>query len=253
MADWENVCVTDSKYVASNSLVRVKAPVWPNDRHVSLEEAFHFAACCKRIGKIATQLGKQSSRDEESAGIEMDVNLGVVSSQQPLVMEAWKSLACCDGMTGAPLGVSVKRGFDSTVAWLCSCLVYGGQTVVDVAEMRMQNNGSPSLDRGPLQIVPSDFDTRPSGYQQQEREGTIHARPIPEVIERLVFYLESGDGVVSKRKFVWNQEMHFSLIISIVFRTLTHLSLFRSLQSRTSSSLFSGFCSTFRDACLQAP
>lgn len=198
MADWENVCVTDSKY-AAGTLIRAQPPVWPTDRHVSLEEAFHFAACCKRIGKIATQTSKRSNGDEESAGFEMDENLNVLSSQQPLVMEAWRTIACCDGLTGAPLGVSVKRGFDSTVAWLCSCLTFGGQAIVAVAERRTQNDGR-SLDRGPLEIVDADFDTRPPGYVQQERDGMVHPKPIPEVVERIVFYLESGDEVISKRK-----------------------------------------------------
>ena len=68
-----------------------------------------------------------------------------------------------------------------------------------MAERRTQNGGG-SLDRGPLAIVDSDFDARPPGYVQQEREGMVHPRPIPEVIERMVFYLESGDEVISKRK-----------------------------------------------------
>jgi hypothetical protein len=198
MADWENVCVTDSKYTAGN-LIRAQPPVWPTDRLVSLEEAFHFAACCKRIGKIATQMSKRSSGDEESAEFGMDENLGGLSSQEQLVMEAWRTLACCDGLAGAPLGVSVKRGFDSTVSWLCSCLTYGGQSIVAQAERRTQNGGS-SLDRGPLKIVDADFDSRPQGHVQQEREGMVHPKPIPEVMERMVFYLESGDEVISKRK-----------------------------------------------------
>lgn len=197
MADFENVCVTDSKYVASTSLLRPKAPVWPNDRYVSLEEAFHFAACCKRIGKIATQMNRRTDKDVEN-GVEMDNN-GVLHSQQPMLIEAWRVLACCDGLTGAPLGVNVKRGFDSTVTWLCSCLVFGGQSIIAVSEERSRNEGRP-LNSGPLEITPADFDTRPQGYQRQEREGMTHPRPIPEVIEKLAFCLESGDQGIAVGK-----------------------------------------------------
>ena len=30
------------------------APVWPKDRHFTMLEAFHFAACVRRIFKLAT-------------------------------------------------------------------------------------------------------------------------------------------------------------------------------------------------------
>jgi len=198
MADWENVCVNDSKYVAAASVIRAQAPAWPRDKHISVEEAFHFAACCKRIGKLAKQSSRVSGKvDEENGGIEFDDRVGAMPTQQPLLMEAWKVLACCDGLTGAPLGVSVKRGFDATVAWLCSCLVFGGQRVLSLAQQRSEEG---SQDLNVLQIVASDFDSRPADYQRQENEGMLYPKPLPEVVDRLVFYMETGDEALAKRK-----------------------------------------------------
>ena len=37
MAEFDNVCVNDSRYVAGNFL-QAKAPTWPTDRHVTVEE-----------------------------------------------------------------------------------------------------------------------------------------------------------------------------------------------------------------------
>jgi hypothetical protein len=182
MADWENVCVNDSRYVASNQLIRTQAPVWPSDKHISLEEAFHFAACCKRIGKLAKQTATAGDVDGE----------GIGTMSQPLVIHAWMLLACCDGLTGTTLGSTVKRGFDATVVWLCSCLVFGGQQVVGRAERRM--GGSP------LQIEDCDFDGRPAGFERQEHSTKIFPKPIPEVMEKLAVLLGQGDETLAKCK-----------------------------------------------------
>jgi hypothetical protein len=197
MADWENVCVNDSRYIPANTFGMIKAPVWPNNRQISVEEAFHFAACCKRIGKCAKSAYQNISRDVEGDGIEMDHRAGVLPSQ-PLLMEAWRMLACCDGLTGAPLGMSVRSGFDATVAWLCSCLVYGAQSIVEVAESRGGLEGRKDL----LEIFPADFDSRPPDYEAKEAEGLVHPKPIPEVLERVVFYLEAGDDTLAACKWV---------------------------------------------------
>jgi len=200
MADWENVCVTDSKYVSGKSLLRVQAPVWPADKHVSVEEAFHFAACLTRIGKLArvSRLLAAQNYDEEGGGFEYNDRTGAISTQGPLILEAWKDVACCDGLTGNPLGIAVKRGFDSTVSWLCSCLVFGGQALVAAAEAR--RNRENSLGSGPLEIVPADFDFRPPGYQEDENDEIVHPKPIPEVVDKLVFFLQTGEESISKRK-----------------------------------------------------
>lgn len=178
MAEFDNVCVNDNRYVAG-SFLQPKAPTWPNDKHVSVEEVFHFAACCKRIGKLAT-LKMRSMAFSQS--LEVDIQ-GIPAPSRPLIMEAWKYLSTCDGLTGSTLGFAVKRGFDATVAWLCACLVFGGQTLVASAEAR----------NGDLVVSPHDFDTRPPGYTAQERDGVVFPKPIPEVAERLSFFASSED------------------------------------------------------------
>lgn len=193
MAEWENCCVNDSRHIAPTALFRAQPPVWPRDKHVSLEEAFHFAACCKRIGKLATAAARASSRDDnEESGGHVDL------AQRAFVVQAWATLGCCDGLTGATLGVATKRGFDATVTWLCACLVFGGQVVAERAELRMQQQqGSISG----VEVVPSDFDERPAEFRRQEEDGCVtFPKPIPVVLESLVSYLEVGDETIAKRK-----------------------------------------------------
>jgi pimeloyl-ACP methyl ester carboxylesterase len=194
MAEWENVCVTDSKYVPGNVLFRSQAPVWPNDKLVSFDEAFHFAACCKRIGKFAKAASRAMPRGEEEEGIGLgDLTL------QPLVMQAWVALACCDGLTGATLGIAARRGFDATVAWLCSCLVFGGQSVVSRAEKRMQEHQD-SL--GSMKIVPEDFEGPKAFGTENGSAAALLPISIPVVLERLVSFLEAGDDTMCQRKFI---------------------------------------------------
>ena len=185
MAEFENVCVNDSRYVAGNFL-QAKAPTWPNDKHVTVEEVFHFAACCKRIGKLATAKMRGLGL---SQGLEID-HQGIAQPSRPLIMEAWKYLSTCDGLTGSTLGFAVKRGFDATVAWLCACLVFGGQTLIEAAERR----------NGDLNIIPEDFDTRPAGYTAEERDGVVFPKPLPEVVERLQYFASSQDEEIRSRK-----------------------------------------------------
>lgn len=195
MADWEDCCVNDSRYLPANALFQAQPPVWPTDKHISFEETFHFAACCKRIAKLAKATSRATPRDEEFAS-------SLTPTSQPFIMQAWITLACCDGLTGATLGVATKRGFDATVAWLCSCVVFGGQVVVQRAEQRIQ---LPLSERNALEIIPTDFDGRPSSYEDHEEEGTyLFPKPIPVVIESLLSYLEMCDEVISKGKYQTN-------------------------------------------------
>ena len=182
MADFENKSVNDGKYVAST--FRHQVPVWPTDRHVSIDEALHFAACCKRIGKTATAIKRNTSLAGETLGLE----------SEPLVMQTWKYLATCDGLVGSPLGSSVKNGFDATVSWLCSTLVFGGQIVSANAEKRL---GVP-LSGQQVQIEPSDFDQRPPGSSPENEDGIMHPTPIPETAVFLEEALDSGDSHVSE-------------------------------------------------------
>mmetsp|Transcript_7486 Transcript_7486/g.11824 ORF Transcript_7486/g.11824 Transcript_7486/m.11824 type:complete len:611 (+) Transcript_7486:3-1835(+) len=181
MADWENVCVTDSRYVPLG-VGRMTAPVWPADKHISIEEAFHFAACAKRIGKLASIEKKRHVMMASAGMVESESG----TSDAP-IFHCWKVLGCVDGLTGSALGIAVKGGFDTTVAWLCSTLTFGGQTVVEAIEHRRQwteeEAHSKLTELG--QVDPSDFDCRPPGYEQQESETVVHPKPIPEVLNDL--------------------------------------------------------------------
>jgi hypothetical protein len=107
-------------------------------------------------------------------------------------------VATCDGLTGSTLGVAVKHGFDATLAWLCSALVFGGQTVLAQAEGRLQHYGGST--GGVIEVQPSDFDSRPAGYEQNESGGAVYPKPISVVIDQLCNYAESSDEAIVKSK-----------------------------------------------------
>jgi hypothetical protein len=214
MADWENVCVIDSKYVAGSSVLRPKTPSWPADKRITLEEAFHFAACCARIGKLAKISRPSTSSSDSEAGIEYDDRTGAVPSRD-LLFEAWKTVACCDGLTGAPLGVAVKRGFDATVAWLCSCVVYGGQVVATRAAGRC--SASATTGAPPVNVMDEDFDQRPPDYESDETEEKVHPKPLPEVVRSLAYFLEAGDESLRPRKLFLDC---YSLLLIVAIPTL---------------------------------
>lgn len=183
-----------SQYVRSR-LSRSTGPVWPQDKYISAAEAFHFAACAKRIGRRA----KEAVGMPRPGGMEMGLADGG-DSMSPL-KDAWETLSVCDGLCGAPLGIAVKLGFDSVVAWLCACLTYGGQIVAQAAEKRLADNNAgvlPTSPTRPVEIDPTDFDQRPVGYERQETGKMVHPKPIPEVLAILKSALESrGDAFVS--------------------------------------------------------
>ena len=181
MAELENVSVRDTRYVSHETTYTaravVTAPVWPTDKRVSLEEAFHFAACCKRIGKLATLYKKQGS----GGGNYNDMEEAMTDHTAHLVMEAWRYLATCDGLVGFPLGAAVKRGLDSTVAWLCTTVVYGGQRLVVTAQQRMAHTIT-STNNGVVVVEPRDFgSTAPRMSEGAPQPPT----PIPVVADRL--------------------------------------------------------------------
>ncbi|CAJ1940042.1 unnamed protein product [Cylindrotheca closterium] len=185
MADWENVAVNHSRYVRS-AFTRATAPVWPSDKHISLEEAFHFAACTKRLGKIASIEKKRQSM----------INLvehGTTECVVPIFL-IWKGLACCDGLCGAALGMTVKGGFDCTVSWLCSLLTFGGQTVVEGMEHRQQLSFGESNATKLGKVLTSDFDCRPPGFEKQESDSVVHPKPIPEVLDDIKKIIEDNAG-----------------------------------------------------------
>jgi hypothetical protein len=184
MAEWENCCVNDSKHLSPTALFRAQPPVWPRDKHVSFEEAFHFAACCKRIGKLATSIARAASRENEGLD-SLDV------SQQLVIVQAWAVLGSCDGLTGATLGIATKRGFDACITWLCAVLVFGGQMVTMQAESRVpQLQGLITA----AEILPCDFDGRPKENRNQDNDvSSPYPRPIPVVLKSLTSLMEVND------------------------------------------------------------
>lgn len=192
-ADWENVGVRESK-LAPTTAAHIQPPMWPTDKHISLRVGFHFAACARRIGKLSTQERRanrsRSNTSDIEEGVDVDFDGTTMSSQSTDSMSglvtAWKSLACCDGLCGSPLGAAVKQGYDWTLIWLCSTLTFGGQIVAGAAEARQGRSDT-------LQISPLDFDCRPAGYQREETDMMVHPKPIPEVIATLKSVVERND------------------------------------------------------------
>jgi len=192
MAEWENVCVTDSRYVPPPRVTGTTAPLWPADKHISIEESFHFAACAKRIGKLASNEKKRFA-----AMLSSDMNAterGMADSCQSPLYLVWKYLGCCEGLCGSALGITVKGGFDTTVSWLSSLLTFGGQTVVEGIEHRHKWSDEEAYSKlhelGQIEV--SDFDCRPPGYETQESESVVHPKPIPEVLEAMRKIIEDN-------------------------------------------------------------
>jgi hypothetical protein len=129
-----------------------------------------------------------SVSDEETGG-----DFGVDGCRAPMFL-VWKIIGCCDGLCGSALGMAVRGGFDCTVAWLCSTLTFGGQTVIESVEHRLNlaiDDGAQSSTRLG-EISPKDFDCRPPGYEKQESETVVHPKPIPEVVESIRTILEEN-------------------------------------------------------------
>jgi len=190
MADWENVCVNDSRYVSPSRVTGMTAPVWPADKHISIDEGFHFAACARRIGKLASIEKKRFVVLMSS--LTNDTERGIVDSCQAPIYLVWRYLGCCEGLCGSALGITVKGGFDTTLSWLSSLLTFGGQTVVEAIEHRHKCSDEESYSKlhETGQVEGSDFDCRASGYETLENDSVVHAKPIPEVLEALKKIME---------------------------------------------------------------
>ena len=162
--------------------------------HISINEAFHFAACSKRIGKLASIEKKRFSVMSSSGTLNTDPNR-LDSCNAPIYL-VWKDLGCCEGLCGSALGVTVKGGFDITVSWLCSMCVFGGQTVVEGMEHRRKwtlEEASTKLNElGHAEG--SDFDCRPPYYENLETDAVVHPKPIPEVLNALRKIVEENQN-----------------------------------------------------------
>lgn len=201
LADLETVSVTDSSALTFRAF-QVSPPTWPADKRITWKEAFHFAACVKRIGKLATAAKKQTStmngvelEEDEEEGIEVPFKSDESSGQSSLrkdrrldsaeLIDLWNTLSCCDGLCGRPLGQAVKEGFDCTVSWLCCAVVMGKQSVAKAAERRIGRSSVLAGEGESDSIQAKDFDFRPSGYQRDESETMKHPIPIPVVLSYL--------------------------------------------------------------------
>ena len=199
MADLENVSVTNPAALTFKAF-QVNPPTWPADKRITWKEAFHFAFCVKRIGKLATAAKKLASSFDSSKegkeGIEVsfvDDSIGNSSkdvakesnSDQWELIDLWNTLSCADGLCGRPLGQAVKDGFDCTVSWLCCAVVMGSQVVVKAAKKRSQQSNDSSTSNESTTILSKDFDCRPAGYQRDESETTRHPIPLTNVLSYL--------------------------------------------------------------------
>jgi len=194
-ADLEDVGVLQSRISPSTS-VHIQAPSWPTNVNVSKKEAFHFAACARRIGKLATtaqRANRLRSNSHDESGIELDFE-GNSDVQQSIpdnvyaIITAWRFMSCCDGLCGARLGSAIKNGHDYAFTWLCCTLTFGGQVVARSAEKRLSS--SPAA---PFKIILEDFDCSQSAPEYEENEFVMYPKSIPEVIGKLKSLLETSD------------------------------------------------------------
>jgi len=199
IADLDNVSVTNSRLSSGSHQTKKSPPVWPVDKHVTWSEAHHFAACVKRIGKLATVAKKQMQAGAETRHPNLEdegIEVSLLSDQSPqlvpgipaknnnveaeTLMKLWRSLACCDGLCGHHLGHTVKEGFDCTISWLCCTVVFGPQVLAEQAEKRWDKQSYDDRE-----IIPDDFDLRPPEYQLDEDYFAKHPLPIPDVLSSL--------------------------------------------------------------------
>ena len=211
IADLDNVGVTDSRVSERSRQIKKSPPMWPADKHISWSEAHHFAACAKRIGKLATAAKKQMQADAdagtrqsslEDEGIEVSLLSDAASQlvseipakkrnvESEMLMKIWKSLACCDGLCGHHLGHTVKEGFDCTISWLCCTAMFGPQVLVEQAEKRWDKQSGDDQE-----ILPEDFDLRPPRYQLDDNSLANFPLPIPEVLSSLKALATHTDAV----------------------------------------------------------
>ena len=204
MADYEDVGVQASTFARFPSSKQVQAPVWPTDKHIELSEAFHFAACVRRIGKVATKIRKKNifnsrkrsvSYDDEEEGIEIttvfsrdvDGHSEEAEDEEDAILEMiWDALARCDGLTGLPLGVAIKDGYDCTIDWLSGITTLGCQRVALAAESRLKSSQpNHSIPFDEVTIEAKDFDFLYPQSDKAENAMTMPPLPLPYVLQAL--------------------------------------------------------------------
>lgn len=197
-ADWEDVGVLESK-ISPSTATNIKIPSWPSDKYISEKHAFHFAACARRIGKMATselKANRSRANSEDGEGYELDIEGSgnfqqITTTYTSAVLDVWKSMSCCDGLCGATLGSAVKNGNDCALTWLCCTLTFGGQVVAAKAGKRLS-----TAPERKLEIFSEDFDLRPNGYESEENEFQVHPKSLPDVIKTLKALIEANDSTL---------------------------------------------------------
>jgi hypothetical protein len=215
MSDFENTNVLNSTFVKTNkSFHQLTAPVWPADKHFSIIEAFHFAACTRRIGKVATSIRKkllsESSQnsvmgDNEEEGIEItemfsrdlsedeiDEDQRQMDESDNVILGVWETISRCDGLTGFPLGAAVKEGDECVIDWLSCLAIYGSQRVALEAEKRNKNSSDE------LNVKAIDFDIRFSPAQVSEKE-RLPTLPLPAVITLLYQLFQEKEEIIESK------------------------------------------------------
>ena len=205
----------------------VSAPIWPKDKHVTIREAFHFAACVRRIGKVATDAhrkaagqsdarGAATEEEAEELGIELslylstsgedsDVEEGKGSTfltsttsnssndQTSFLLDAWTTLSCCDGLCGSTLGTAAQGGSDCVVAWLCSAVVFGCQTLAAAAECRLNVDWRINSSAEEWVVAGEDFRAHLDSYRATGKGTTPRPMAITDVVSCLKKKMEDSN------------------------------------------------------------
>ena len=110
-------------------------------------------------------------------------------------MEVWKFLSCCDGLTGMPLGVAVKEGYDCTVTWLCCTVTFGCQHLIETAENRLKNQIISKDADCELIVQSSDFEFCKDSFLNGLNETLMYPIPMPKVLAKLQQFLLNKEKV----------------------------------------------------------
>lgn len=217
MSDHQDVGVLYSSFDNPSRSNEIPSPTWPTSNHIDISQAFHFAACVRRIGKVATNIRKRQLLNSLEPSLEEDEEEGVEitavfsrdqandmhkynTPEDNILMEVWETLARCDGLTGMPLGATVKEGHDCVVDWLTCILTLGTQRVALAAEERSQKSSEQKSSlQNAISIKDCDFDFFYPGYNENDDDDDtesverISTLPIPKVLTELeILYKAKG-------------------------------------------------------------
>ena len=208
MAEYENASVTKSNIAKFPGSTPVP-PTWPNDKHVDIKTAFHFAACVRHIGRYATSVKKMLNskkmnfdEDDEEEGVEItavfsrdEESISKESDRDHVALQVWDTLGLCDGLTGTPLGSAVKNGFDTTLDWLSGLLIFGSQRVILASHERMNLTMPKQYSTSELNVLDQDFESLISSVPHAAGNLQVSLLPLPYVKNALHSVIESCNGL----------------------------------------------------------